>query len=162
MEPIICKNKCCILSVKLYESDKKNFKHNKHNRKAGIFIYDPDQQKVLIVQSRGHLWGLPKGTVKPQETEKNCAIREVFEETGLIVHANEFSKAAIIRNKAIYFYVERKLCPVEIQEHIVDNDVNALGWIKPDCLDEFINSKQIVLNQHCKIVFKKFLNKSFF
>jgi 8-oxo-dGTP diphosphatase len=42
------------------------------------------QLEVLLVHRPGHRdWTLPKGKVEPGETEEDCALREVTEETGL-------------------------------------------------------------------------------
>ena len=42
------------------------------------------QLEVLLVHRPGHRdWTLPKGKVEPGETEEDCALREVAEETGL-------------------------------------------------------------------------------
>ena len=83
------------------------------------------------------------------------------EETDLDVKAVDFSRAINVKNRAIYYYLERKTTLVEIQTHIEDNDVNGITWIKNECLDECIESGNIILNQHCKIVFKRFLRKEF-
>ncbi len=150
-----CKKKCCILKTSLYITGKKII--GSSHRKAGIFIYDPNKNKVLIVQSRGNLWGLPKGTMKMGESDKQCAIREVKEETGLMIKEDEFIKSTIIRNRATYFYIEREMCDIKIQDHIKNNDANALGWITPECLEQCIIDGCITLNQHCRIVFRRFL-----
>lgn len=161
METFECENGCCQIKLKPYVSSKDPFIKIRKRKKAGVFIYDPDSDKVLIVQSRGRLWGLPKGTLQYGETERKCAIREVKEETGLEISDNDFTKAVKIRNHAIYFYLERKECEVNVQDHIYDNDANALGWVKPDCINQLIMDGQITLNQHCRIVFERFMKRTF-
>jgi len=40
--------------------------------------------EVLLIHRPGHDdWSLPKGKLEPGETEEECALREVWEETGL-------------------------------------------------------------------------------
>jgi len=40
--------------------------------------------EVLLVHRPGHDdWSLPKGKLEPGETDEQCALREVWEETGL-------------------------------------------------------------------------------
>jgi 8-oxo-dGTP pyrophosphatase MutT (NUDIX family) len=124
-----------------------------------VFIYDPKVDKVLLVQSRGNFWGPPKGTLKYGESERQCAIREVKEETGLDISDDDFTKAAKIHNRAIYFYMEMDECDVKVQDHIPGNDANGIGWIKPDCLEKCITNGNISLNQHCRFVFSKFQDK---
>ena len=70
-----CSKKCC--QIKIYPYDIKPElmkKTKKKKRKAGVFVYDPKTDKVLLVQSRGNLWGPPKGTIKYGETERECGI----------------------------------------------------------------------------------------
>ena len=95
-----------------------NHEKKRYRKKAGIFIYDPETKKVLLVQSRGRLWGPPKGTIKDNELDKDCAIREVKEETGINILESNFLKIMRIKNNAIYYYVEMKECNVNIQDHI--------------------------------------------
>ena len=78
---IKCINDCCTIKVNMYRSN--NPAHFKRHNKAGMFIYDPNEDRVLFVQSRGHLWGPPKGSLDEGEKEIDSAIREVKEETGL-------------------------------------------------------------------------------
>ena len=158
MEQHKCINGCCVIKVKPYYSYNNYYETNKIKKKAGMFIYDPVKRKILIVQSRGNFWGLPKGTLNQGEQERDCAIREVKEETGLIIDKDEFKKATKIRNRAIYFYVEKNECQVKIQENIIDNDVNGIGWINIDCLESSVKNGNITLNKHCKIVFERFMD----
>jgi len=137
-----------------------NYKHdNKRRYKAGVFIYDPVKKKVLLVQSRGHLWGPPKGTMNDSESVEECAIREVKEETGLDVDPRNFTNFVSIKNRATYYYMEMEQCPVEAQVHIPGNDANGIGWINIDCLDELIGSDNISINQHCRHIIQKFLHR---
>lgn len=153
-----CPKKCCQIEIYPYEMKKINPNIKKRKkRKAGVFIYDPKIDKVLLVQSRGNLWGPPKGTINYGETERECAIRELEEETSIVLSPDSFTKAYNIHYKAYYFYTELDKCDVKFQKHIYDNDVNAVGWIKPSCLQECIYNGNIVLSTHSKILFKKFL-----
>ena len=65
METFLCTNVCCEIKIKPYkENDDSNKKFIENKKKAGVFIYDPKTNKILIVQSRGNLWGSPKGTIE--------------------------------------------------------------------------------------------------
>jgi len=154
-----CEKKCCTIEISDYTQSPAFRPRRGYCHKAGVFIFDPEQNMVLLVQSRGQLWGPPKGTLE-NESSYECAIREVEEETGLKISAKDLSRATRIKNRALYYYAEKKVCKVNIQD-IEGNDANGITWIKLDCLNDCIRSGQIVLNQHCKIVFKRFLNKVF-
>ena len=162
METFLCPNNCCTI----YMKSSINIDINQHtikrnNRKAGVFITDPTSNKVLLIQSNGNLWGPPKGTVKYAESERQCAVREVQEETGLCISSDNFSKAVNIHNKALYFYLEKDECDVLIPDGISDNDATGITWIKLKCLEQCITNGNIVLSKHCSIVFDKFINKIF-
>lgn len=162
MDIFTCPKGCCTIKVSPYNSTITTNKHNTtYNTKAGVFIYDPKTDKILLVQSRGNLWGLPKGTIKPNESQLQCAIREVKEETGLDILSNDFKKYTLIHGNATYFYMEMEECVVNIQNHIPKNDANGIGWIKTDCIQQLIEQGNIVLSKHCKMVFKIFKNKTY-
>jgi hypothetical protein len=62
MKTNLCNNGCCEIKIKLYKEADYMIKNFKSKKKAGVFIYDPNTKKILIVQSRGNLWGSPKGS----------------------------------------------------------------------------------------------------
>lgn len=55
---------------------------------CGFIVYklDDDGQKYLLVKeaSEPHPWGFPKGHMEPGETELQTALRELYEETGIV------------------------------------------------------------------------------
>lgn len=160
-----CEKGCCNIKVQEYTSHPFKLPKRRNCKKAGVFLYDPLEQRVLMVQSRGKLWGPPKGSLEIQrgETYSQCAIRELKEETGLDIVSKDFQRAIKIKNKAFYYYSERKACDVFVQQH--DNyecaDVNAISWIRLECLDQCIRDGFFVVNHHCKIAFKRFLGHTF-
>lgn len=48
---------------------------------------------------------------------------------------------------------------VHIQNHILDNDANGIGWFNIDCLEELVRQGTININQHCRILIKKIFDK---
>ncbi len=155
-----CEKKCCSIKVRQYKGNLTRRRRG-HCRKAGVFIYDPKEERVLLVQSRGHLWGPPKGTLEidRKETSQDCAIREVKEETGLDITVKNFKKATKIKNRALYYYSELPTCDIDVQDNDTEeqNDANGITWIKISCLLDCVASGKIILNQHCKITFRRFL-----
>jgi len=154
-----CAKGCCTIKISPHST------HHPHRlqrikKKAGVFVFDPKENRVLLVQSRGQFWGPPKGTLEENETDMQCAIREVEEETGLKIVPN-FTKVTKIKNRAVYYYMEMDSCPVYVQNDDKTNDANGITWIKIDCLEKFIEEGNISLNRHCKILFARFLNKLF-
>jgi len=154
---IKCPNSCCTLKVEPYTIlSHPHDRSRKRRKKAGAFIYDPNTDKVLLIQSRGNLWGLPKGTLLWDESERECAMREVKEETGLDITLDDFPRAVRVDNRAIYYYVEMDERVVQIQSQIQSNDANGIGWIRPACLEQCIRNGTISVNRHCRIVFEQF------
>ena len=146
MKLCYCNNKCCSIIINKYSI--KEHKRRRINKKAGVFIYDSLRKKVLIVQSKGNLWGMPKGTFEDGESSKDCAIRETFEETGIILSYDQLGKC---------FHIYMPLRDVEIK-HSIDNDVSGISWINIHCLQHLVHNKIIKLNHHAKLCFKFFLN----
>ena len=162
MQNFTCPTGCCDIYIKYNISMRfPYFNYKRNRRKAGVFIYDSKNNKVLLIQSNGRLWGPPKGTVNYGETDRQCAIREVREETGLEITDHHFTRAVNIQNKAVYFYLEKCKCPIKIPDDISENDATGITWIKPECLEQCIVNGNIKLSQHCRIVFEKFLKKIF-
>ena len=156
MSMYICDNKCCTTKV-LNNYIPPKFKINKSNRKSGVFIYDPNKKKVLLIQSNGNLWGPPKGSMELNETPVNCAIREVKEETGLQVSSNQFKRVICINGNAIYFYMEYQEFNPSLQTNLIHNDATGITWIKPKCLSNYIKKGNINITSHCRILFYSFM-----
>ena len=155
--PLECSCGSCIIKQDEYNNDVK-FKYRKDRYKAGAFIYDSKNDKILLVQSRGKLWGPPKGSleVSKNETFEECAIREVIEETGIVLTTDKFKDCIKIRGRAVYFYTPYSLCEIEVQR-TCDNDANGICWISPYCLKELIRENKMGINNHCKILLRKIL-----
>jgi|LakMenEpi03Aug12_release.lakeMendotaPanAssembly.Ray.scaffolds.fasta_scaffold266561_3 8-oxo-dGTP pyrophosphatase MutT (NUDIX family) len=156
METFVCHNGCCKIMIKTYK-ESFDSKIRGYKKKAGVFIYDPNTNKVLIVQSRGNLWGAPKGAIENGETNVECAIREVKEETGLIICEENLTRSVIICNQATYFYLEMGECDVKIEENCLQNDATGIGWIKLECLKKYIKLGNLNINQHFRILLLKLL-----
>lgn len=162
-----CNQGCCTYKITPYKEIKWNngdgWKTNTGKIvKAGSFVIDPLSHKILLVQSRGQMWGPPKGTMQDNETVEQCAIREVFEETGILLTTSQFKDQTIVKNKAMYFTTEIKETEIYPQNHIKDNDANGIGWFNVECLEKLHNENKIKINQHCKILLKKFFRKNIF
>ena len=59
---------------------------------GGLVIRERDggEREVLVVhRPRYDDWSFPKGKLKPDETDEECALREVAEETGLVCELGE-------------------------------------------------------------------------
>lgn len=155
-----CINKCCEIKINPYTSHSYTYDDikQKYNKcKAGIFFYDPNENKILLVQSRGFKWGFPKGTMEKCDNHNviNCAIREVLEETGYNIPKSMLTIKYVV-DKTTYFYIEHKEDIVYIQPSF-NNDANGICWIKVSCLLDMVNHDKMKINYHCKKLLKRFL-----
>lgn len=167
-----CNKGCCKIEMCDYHFNFSHHNRGRKERKAGVVIYDPNEERVLVVQSRGQLWGPAKGTVEDfrGETIKDCAIRELKEETGIEIIPSEFLNSVKIENTSIYFYAEMKTNNVTIIRHynndnsidLEKSDISGIGWIKLECLHDLVRNGNISLTRHACLAFKKFFGRYFF
>lgn len=136
-----CPNPCrCVLrKLKTYTSPKKYQHSFSPKKKAGVLMTSADRNKtkILVVQSRGRLWGIPKGGIENGENEMDCAFRELYEETGIKLDKNKSDVAATIRMKNGYYFFLPNQPKHELK--LADcNDSTGVGWITKDCLKSLL------------------------
>lgn len=90
---------------------------------------DATVEVVLIHRPRYHDWTFPKGKRDPGETDKQCAVREVFEETGLIVKLGD--------ELAGTGYIDRKGRPKQVRYWTM-TVVDAVAFEPGDEVDEVV------------------------
>lgn len=151
-----CKKGCCKLKYIKYINRERDYKITRD--KAGVIIYDKYNDKILLVQSKGNLWGPPKGTFENGENSVNCAKRELKEETGIDIDEDILKNAHTFRiYNSTYFFIEKRECELYIQNK-EKNDANGLGWIKIACLADMIEYSLIKVNMHCKSILERCFN----
>ena len=106
-------------------------------KSSGAIVYKIENNEIkylLIMLIRGN-WGFPKGHFEGEETEKETAVREIFEETGLNVkfHDNfresiQYFPAPFIFKTVIYFLAEAITDNVKIQT----DEVAEYKWVSYD------------------------------
>lgn len=81
------------------------------------------QLSFLLMQKNPTLYDLPKGHIEPGETELECAIRELYEETGIAANS-------LYLDEAFRFTTSYQKPPKQIGGEIYDKTVVIfLGWL---------------------------------
>jgi 8-oxo-dGTP diphosphatase len=102
---------------------------------GGVLWRFVDEQLELLLVHRDHRedWSFPKGKLDPDETLRQCAVREVEEETGLCCSTGE--PLALVeyrdgrgRDKAVRYW----LMQVESGRFEPNDEVDACAWFDPD------------------------------
>ena len=107
-------------------------------KSCGAIIFNED--KVLVVKQTSGFYGFPKGHVEIGETEKETAIREVKEETGLdikIISDKRYTQSYIVKenvHKDVVFFIAKlennnEKRQVEEIEEILWIDINEVEKI---------------------------------
>ena len=131
---------CTLIKYKAYKN-KPFYGSYSPRHKAGIIMTTKDN-KFLIIQSRGRLWGMPKGGIEMGETPEQCALREFVEETGIQTNTNNFTFfREIYVNRSKYFCIKNQ--PQHKVSLTDEHDSTGVGWISRNCMDDFVKHKLI-------------------
>lgn len=132
---------------------------------GGVVFKNEDNEIQIVIcgrQQEGEwLWGLPKGTPNPHETNKETAIREVTEETGLQVSAKtligsinySFIRVSdqVLCHKIVYFYLMEAIGG-SFEDH--DHEFDEVKWVgATECLQVLTHQNEInMVNQAINII----------
>lgn len=120
------------LKVDTVEIERKGYQKREiieHPGAVGIVALTEDNKVVLVKQFRKPiekvLWEIPAGKLEKGESPKECAIRELKEETGYTANniklIHKFYTSAGFSNQRIYIYLATELIPGECK---FDEDEN--------------------------------------
>ena len=110
----------------------------------GAICVSPEN-KILLVRGRNSgLWSFPKGHQKPNEPCFHCAVRELYEETGISVDMNEINPCNLPYKRfkiGRYFVLDFN---EEVSPSPRDwNEISEARWVTQDELTNFINNKEV-------------------
>ncbi len=87
-----------------------------------VWVFSPDLQRVLLVSHRWRGWVPPGGKVDQGEDPREAAVREVREETGLIVKLSAQPSAVAVRS----FHIDWS-ATLALSYSTITPDLNVVG-----------------------------------
>ena len=148
MNELYCEKKCCKLKYTTFVPNLNINYSFKNNKKSGIMYIVED--KILIIQSRGNLWGIPKGSLEENETYILAAVREFKEETGIHIQKDDLNDYIRIDNCIYYIVFSKNLIVPDIDIYDKVHDATGIGLININCLPTL----KIKFTTHFKILLK--------
>ena len=132
-------NRCGVVFIKEDPSrEEKDFEKSQI-----LFIKHP-----LLKGKSVNIWDIPKGHVEKGETPEECAKRELYEETGIII--NDFNDFEKIRIKKTLIYLKKVNC-INEYNHFNTQDIKEVEEVKWLTLEETNN---ITYNSLVKSILK--------
>lgn len=133
-------------------------------KSCGAIVYYTHNKEILylILKHKAGHWAFPKGHVENNETEVETALREIKEETSLIVTIddgfkviNEYQPTRYSTKEVVYFMARSDTDKVFVQQTEIDN----FRWCTYDeaiGLITYENDKKVLLkaNDYLKIKIK--------
>lgn len=102
-------------------------------KRCGIILRDERTGRCLLVQGRwSRKWGFPKGHQEEGESEEETAIRELFEETGVLVHPPLGPRQRFKNNVYFRITVDEDLIHPFIRDH---NEIQRIRWFSDAEID---------------------------
>lgn len=90
------------------------------------------QGEVLLVRGRlGGKWSFPKGHKKRGESDLQCALRELWEETGVTPLSNEPMRSYKLAKATYFFFTIEEECFPRVND---SNEVDMVQWWPLDSL----------------------------
>lgn len=111
---------------------------------CGVFIHY--ENKFILVKSvKNNYWGIPKGKLIKGENKKDCASREVHEETNIYINVNALYKIlrTIHNNRILYVYSYKVNDCYDLSNLILaENEICDIKWFTFDDIEYIETSTQ--------------------
>lgn len=107
----------------------------------GVVCITVDDRVLLVRGRQTGIWSFPKGHLKSGEVGQDCALRELREETGVVLPRNEFTFSKKLYAGEYFFYRVDEALPIEIQD---DSEVLVAEWVPLAELDSLHGNVDVV------------------
>lgn len=92
-------------------------------KSCGVILFRRSPNLSFLLMKHPHRFDLPKGHIEPGETEIECALREMWEETGVPI--SQVTLDPDFRFEELYFPIEPRFGAERVEKTLVI----FLGWI---------------------------------
>lgn len=103
--------------------------------------------KILVVYQNNGFWGFPKGHVEEGESEPMTAIREVYEETGVVCEIDEKKRFEFSYNikeqkihKVVVLFAARVLDDRGFKKQ--DSEISELRWVEKEIVEDLLTFEE--------------------
>lgn len=110
------------------------------SRCYGGIIKSSSSGKYLLVKGFTGKWSFPKGHREKDETPHDCAKREIYEETGLIIDDIQTKKSIFV---SIYYYFDIELDEEYPTNPIDIKEIKDIRWFTPEETDSIDKNKDV-------------------
>ena len=130
---------------------------------AIVFTKDGNSVKYVIIESKQGIFGFPKGHNENLETEKETALREVFEETGLCINFIDgfrmedrysFTRNGITVLKTVIYFLAEYSNQRPVVQEIELNSIRLMDFETALETLPYENTRNILKNAHTFILQK--------
>ena len=129
----------------------------KHEKSCGVIVFTRKngEIKYVVIESINGFYGFPKGHVENSETEKQTALREVFEEVGLKPNLIDGFRETVeyyipsidVQKQVVYFLGEFKNQEIVFQKEELSS-AQLLSFDEANNKFTHENNKELLLKAH--------------
>lgn len=133
---------------------------------AVVFTRESGELRYVIVRSLEGFYGFPKGHMEPGESEKETALREIKEETGLNVSlicgfrtedSHAFCQDGVLRRKNIIYYLAQYENQLPIAQESELRSIHIMDFDSAMQAFQFESSRRILTEAHAFLNSQRFL-----